>query len=470
MEKSDFKAIAKNSLLISWLEGMPAAIMLGIMDYYLIPFALFLNASNRQIGWIVSIPHLLASCAQLYAVNTIRFSGNRRNFLIVGTLFQAVILLPLGFLVWFSGPWRWAVLVLVVVFYRVSGNLVGTAWGSLVSDYFPPQRRGDYFGWRAQVTGAVGLLAVWIAGFFLTQMSAQHAALSFFILFMTASSARFLSANLMRKLVDVPNKDQKRHDFTFWMFLRRFRESNYVKFVFFVAGMTFATFLAAPYFAVYMLRSLHFNYLMYAAVQFASVVASLLAFPIWGRHGDVVGNAKILKITGAIIPIIPILWLFSKQCWVLVVIEAFSGFVWGGFNLCATNFIYDAVSPEKRVRCLGYFALMNGLAMSLGTFLGGMLVGHLPLLGGFRLLSLFLLSGILRAFAYGILSRYFREVRPEIRHTIPNAKLLFSVIGLNPLPEVLQEGIAFPFTISKKTFDAEWLTKQLENAQAQTHE
>ena len=74
----------KKSLEVSWKEGIPAAVMLGIMDYYLIPYALFLGATTREIGILVALPQLLAAIAQLFAVWVVKHAGSRLRFLIRG--------------------------------------------------------------------------------------------------------------------------------------------------------------------------------------------------------------------------------------------------------------------------------------------------------------------------------------------------------------------------------------------------
>jgi len=53
----------RRSLSISWKEGIPASVMLGITDYYIVPFGLFLGASPPEIGLLVAFPHLIGSVA-----------------------------------------------------------------------------------------------------------------------------------------------------------------------------------------------------------------------------------------------------------------------------------------------------------------------------------------------------------------------------------------------------------------------
>ncbi|MFA5159865.1 MAG: MFS transporter [Candidatus Omnitrophota bacterium] len=205
-----------------------------------------------------------------------------------------------------------------------------------------------------------------------------------------------------------------------------------MKFVFYVASIMFATNLAAPFFTVYMLRDLHFNYLLFMIIRFASVVAGLISFPIWGKHADAVGNAKVLTLTSFLIPAIPLLWMISPLPPYLVCVEIFSGFVWGGFNLCALNFIYDAVSSGKRIRCLSYFSFITGIAIFLGALGGGFLVEHVPPLRGSTILTVFLISGVLRFLSHFILSGKFREVRITSQK-ISSLELFFSVTGIRQL-------------------------------------
>jgi predicted MFS family arabinose efflux permease len=253
------------------------------------------------------------------------------------------------------------------------------------------------------------------------------------VLFVAAGLARLVALYYMSRMLELPFHESRDSHFTFWMFLRRFKESNFVKYVFFVSGVTFATHLAAPYFSVHMLRDLKFSYFSYMAVSLAPLLTSLVAFPIWGRHADQVGNARILKITSLLIPIIPLLWLYPRSPLPLFLVELFSGFVWGGFNLCATNFIFDAVTPAKRMRCLGYFNFINGTALFAGTWLGGALSDSLPVLFvGFPLLTLMVLSAGARFFMALILSRHFNEVRAEAM-PVTSAQLFFSVVGIRPI-------------------------------------
>jgi len=79
--------------------------------------------------------------------------------------------------------------------------------------------------------------------------------------------------------------------------------------------------------------------------------------------------------------------------------------------LCSANYILDATNVENRVR---YLALMNaavGVASGIGALVGGFLLTHLPPLWGYHSLTLFLISGLLRAVVVAAMLPGLPEVR-----------------------------------------------------------
>lgn len=422
----------RQSLSASWKEGIPGNIMLTITDFYLTPYALFLGAPHAAIGMLVAWPSLLGSIAQLFAAERVRHAQSRLKFLIWMTRLQGLVLIAAAGLCFWKGIVPVLILTVLTVFFKIIGNWIATAWGSLMSDYLEPHERGRYMGGRQLITGLAGMAALCAAGFFLDWIRPYSLSLGFGVLFLLTGIARLISSYLFRSMEDIPFEEKPESRFTFWMFIRRFRESNFVRFVLFSAGITFATHISAPYFGVYMLKDLNFNYFQYMSIFFVVALAVLVSSPAWGLIADRVGNAKILKLTGGLIPLIPLMWCVSTNWFYLLAVQIFGGVVWGGYNLCSSNFILDSVRPEKRVRVLSYFNLINGTALFLGASLGGFLAEYLPPLHGYSMMSLFLVSGVLRLFFYALPINRFKEVRANVQK-VSSRELFFSVLGIKSL-------------------------------------
>lgn len=420
------------SLDASWKEGIPAAVMISVTDYYLIPLGLLLGARIHEIGLLVAVPHLLGSIAQLMAVKAVDWMGSRLRFLVGGCVLQGLVLIPVAFLPFIDVPHRVGIFIALVMVFRILSNLIATAWGSLMSDYLIPEERGKYLGWRNRIAGFSGVTGLVAGGVLLQLLKARSPELGFCLLFLATAAARLLSAWLMSRMRDIGQERRSADDFTFPQFISRFRESNFVRFALYVSGITFAAHLTAPYVSVHLLNNLKFNYVEYMSVFLTSQVAQFVSFPIWGRHADIVGNARVLKTTSLLLPLIPIYWIFVSDLKWLLLFELMGGFVWGGFNLCAANYIFDAVTPEKRVRCLAYFSLLNGTALFLGATVGGYLADHVPLWFEHRIATLFLFGSAMRFAMHFILSRRFREVRASARD-VSSRDLFFSVAGIRPI-------------------------------------
>jgi len=101
--------------------------------------------------------------------------------------------------------------------------------------------------------------------------------------------------------------------------------------------------------------------------------------------------------TSCLIPLVAVVWLFSK-IWPIWHCAGFPA--WPGPDLTSVvNYLYDAHRARERTKYLGYFNCGNGLAAGLGALLGGYLMTHVPAFNGYQVLTVFLISGVLRATA-----------------------------------------------------------------------
>lgn len=420
----------KKSLRSSFLDGCFASAMLGFTEQYIIPFAIALKATKPQIGMLTAFPNLIASLAQLKAADFTERLKSRKRLInifvfIHACMFIPVILIP--FLFKENGAlWLILFITLLTSFY----TFPAPAWASLMSDHIPAASRGRYFGWRNRFLGAITVGCALMAGFILSVFGKGTYA-GFAVIFGLACLSRFASWYFLTRMFEPPMRVSERHYFSFWDFIKRAKNSNFARFVFYVGCVNFSVNIASPFFAIYMLQDLNFKYLTYTLIVTTATTSMLLTMRLWGRHADRVGNLKLIQTTSFLIPALPILWLFSHNVYYLIGIQIIGGFVWAGFNLAAMNFIYDAVIPEKRTRCIAYFNVINGAAICLGALSGGFLSRIIPQLFSYRLMSLFLLSGIMRAACAVIFLPAIREVRRVDK--VNNVDLFFSLIGFRPL-------------------------------------
>ena len=431
------------SMRASINDGVSHAVMLGCGESYLGAFSIFLRASTLQVGLLATLPQLFGAVMQwVGALNMDRFHS-RRLAVILGASTQAATLIPIALLPFLFGKGNLSILfllALMMVYYGANGSVV-PAWNSLIGDLVKQEVRGRFFGHRNRLTGMSTFISLSLAGVILHLFEkAGLAEVGFLVAFSAAFLARLNSVRWLSRYEDPGFRISPDQVFTFRQFLRRSPYSNFAKFVFFIGAINLGVAFSAPYFALYMLRDLHFSYVEFTVVIAVSTITQFFTFRYWGRLSDRFGNKKVLNLCGWGVALIPLLWLFSPHILYLILIQIFGGIVWSGFNLASANFIFDAVSPPKRARCVAYQGLVNGIFVFIGSLGGGYAAGHLPQsisLGlwtwkpSFMLLEVFLVSGLMRLAATAVFLRKFKEVRhvEPIRHR----ELIFRVSHIKPL-------------------------------------
>lgn len=398
------------SLKASFWDGVFASIMLGFTVNYITPFALLLGAKSFQIGLLSSLPQLFGSIVQLKSAEIVERLKSRVKVISSFIFLQALTWLFIYSVIFLPEKIQVKAFILLVIINTIFVSMATPVWASLMGDTVDKTIYGKYFSWRGKTLGFVNLASNFIAGFLLFVV--KDKIMGFVMLFTVAGISRIISGVYLTKMDDVHIGNGAANRFNYWQFIRRVRRSNFVKFVFYVSLINFATFVAAPFFPVYMLDELKFKYSIYTVLTTASAFSGLALLPFWGRFADRFGNAKVLKLTGKLVVTTPLLWLFSRNPVYLIVANAFAGYVWAGFNLAAVNFVFDASSKEVRTRCFAYLNFTNGIFIFLGALVGGWLATHLPgIIFGSGLLTLFLISGIMRLAVVLFLGNSFKEVR-----------------------------------------------------------
>jgi MFS family permease len=190
----------------------------------------------------------LSSLSQFFSVQVIYWVGGRLKLLVRLVLSQATLILCVAMLPLFPIAHPVGLLLICLILAAMCGGLAGPAWGSLMSDYVPAKKRGQYFGWRNRAVGTVTVASIVASGLLLNLFHQRYYSAGFWMIFSLAAAARYCSGYFISRMDEPPHRKDPANDFTFIMFLRRFRESNFLRFVVFSGCLTFATYLAAPFF------------------------------------------------------------------------------------------------------------------------------------------------------------------------------------------------------------------------------
>lgn len=433
------------SLRHSHRDAAAYAVMMGAGETYLSAFALFLKASPPQIGLLASLPPLLGSLAQVLSAWVGHRTGWRKALIVAGASVQAFAWLPIALLPLMLPALAVPCLIASAVLYHCGSHFASPQWASLMGDLVPLKSRGRFFARRTRMVSMLTFSALVAGGLLLSAFTdSGQTYRGFLALFAIALLARCVSVYHLTRMQDPGGHVAALEIPASREWWAKLRHSNFVRFSLFFALMQFSVALSSPYFSVYMLRDLQFTYFEFMMNTGMSVVAQFLTLNQWGRISDVFGNRRVLSATGLMLPILPLLWVFSDHLWYLLIVQTLSGMIWAGFTLSTGNFLFDLTRRENRATSMAIHNILASAGLFAGAMVGGVLaitlpaelsVGPLSVAWLSPLPVLFGVSALARIVVALILLPKIREVR-RVR-PISMRDMFFRVTRINALAGIV---------------------------------
>ena len=364
--KIDNKDI-RRGLYYSNLDGIVWAVMFGLAENFIVPFALLFGASVFQVSLITGFGQLGIGFSQLAGARFVNWLKKRKVLSITCNIIHACSwVLMFVFTAITRNPW------FVVIFYCLgltASNFGGPGWLSWMHDIMPRKVRGEYWGMRNRFMGIAQLLSITFAGIILylaRKNNFEEAAFGFLLI--AGFASRFSSAFLLNRQYEPPMKvTEESHTFKFYIFLTKLFTTNFGRFVFFIILITFSTNMVGPILPVYFLQTAHMNYLQFTAVMMAGAISSFTFMTYWGPLSDKYGSYRVLIISSLAFPLVGLGWALVRDFYLMIILQVFSGFVWAGVNLATSNFIFDAVRRENISKIMSYFNMLNTLFLFIGA-------------------------------------------------------------------------------------------------------
>ena len=387
-------------------DGMGQATLTGVVDNYLPAYAVLLGLSAAQIAIVAAFPGWVGSFIQIAGAWLARRGTSRKALILSGCAIQVAMLPAVLALPWLFPVYAYPILVACAALYHAGNHLMQPSWISLIGDHLPEGVRGRYFGRRTGLASVVGFTAMAAAGAVLHWFEAQGMArLGFAAVFAVGGLGRLYSLWQLSGVADPGLATDVERMTPDAGGLRRLSQSNFFRYSLSIGLMFAAVSFAGPFFTVYMLRELHFTYLEFMGNMAASAATQALLMPLWGRVRDVRCNRLVIVVSGALIPLVPMVWLFTTNYWILFLAQIIVGAAWSGYSLAATTFLYDTVPPARRALATAVHTVLSLSFWSAGAFFAAWLTTRMPtemtLFGetwvwGSQLLPMFALSAVLR--------------------------------------------------------------------------
>lgn len=381
-DKKRVEHLKKKARKISIMEGSASSISSGVGASYITPFAMAIGAQPIHISLISSITGLASPIAQFYSSKMIE-KYSRKKIVLTFVLLQALMWLPIAFLAiaFYKNFFQNYLPIALIVLYSILTVFSGFSyppWFSWMGDLVSENERGKYFGKRNTITGIIGLAAFMLAAVFLDSFKTHGFLLiGFAVLFALAFTFRFISFMLFHKQFSPRFKLKKGYYFSFMDFLKRM--DGFGKFAVYQGLFYFANTISGPFFTIYMIATLGFNYETFTIVSISASAFYLLFMPLAGKFSDRFGNRALLWTGNILFALVPVLWLFIKSPLYLVFIpQLISGIANAALTIAFTNFVYDSVSREHCPICTAYTNILAGIGIFVGSLAGGLFIKFAP--------------------------------------------------------------------------------------------
>ncbi|MCK5615916.1 MFS transporter [Candidatus Pacearchaeota archaeon] len=416
-KKLSEKELKKSSRKYSIKEGIYASAKGAFGDSFISPFAIAINTSSSMVAMLSSVAGLLGPLAQISGSKLME-NYSRKKIVSKAVFVESLMWLPLiaiALLFYFNimlGGLPFF-LLLTYAIYVIIGNLAAPAWFSWVGDIVDKKHRGRWFSKRTLLTGSVAAVLALASSFLLDHTKRQNTIIiGFIILFSLAFLARFASWRIFKKQYEPKMKMKKGNDFSFTQFILNARNNNFGRFAIFRAFLSFSMGISTPLIAVYLLRTLEFNYTTYMIITISGTFFSLAVMGLWGKFADKFGNYTTMQICCIFIPMYPILWIVSTSpVYLILVPSLIGGVAWAGFLLASGNFIYDNVEKEKRGAAVSYHNMLIGIGTFFGAGLGAFLIKFIKTDMVEPIIIIFIIGGIARMTAVFFFMPTIKEVR-----------------------------------------------------------
>lgn len=441
------QSVVDKSMRYATLEGACIGSSNTIINSYMTPFILALGATNIQIGLLNAARSLAETLAQIPGATLTKYAS-RKSVWNFSTIISKILWIPVLFLPLLGNDiFLFIILVAASHFFA---SLRNPAWTSLVGDLVPPEKRGHYFGRRNMIVGIAGLATAIIVGSII-------GILGFNFIFAISIALGFIAVYFFRRIYEsqFTKVYHYSHSISFspYNLVNAIKiNKNFVMLTLFLGLMNFAINVASPFFIVYELRELGIGYGWFTIAIVFNALVALIAQPYWGQLNDRYGDRKMLAVTGILIALTPLIWLFVTTPAGVVLAEGYSGFAMAGFDLVAFNFILAVTPAEKRASYVANHAFFKGLAVVAGAFIGGIAAQQFASSRLFWLTGLqiiFLLSLALRLLSLALIPK-LKDAAVRESDVVPVRYILWQAVAVEPvrgLAHTLSYATQYPYKL-----------------------
>ncbi|WP_178133862.1 MFS transporter [Vineibacter terrae] len=313
---------------------------------FLAGLAVEIGASNAAIGLLAAVPFAV-QLLQLPAVVLVERLRARRAICTWSAGIGRCFLLGAAVTPLLGAAGGMAALIALLALHQALAAIGGCAWNSWMRDLVSAAEHGRFFGQRTAATTALAIALAFLGSFVIDTWKGalpDHPALGYSVLFVLSALIGLFGVYLLSITPDQPMVPVDKRLHPFEMLSAPFRDQNFRRLIIFLSSWNFAANLAAPFFSVYMLKSLGYGMTTVMTLTIVSQLSNLAALGLWGALIDRFSNKALLRVCAPLFLACTLAWSLTGLPWLqpltiylLLAIHVLMGIATAGMALASNN-------------------------------------------------------------------------------------------------------------------------------------
>jgi MFS family permease len=250
-----------------------------------------------------------------------------------------------------------------------------------MKDLIPEKKLGTYFSRRTSYMQILGVVLSLVLALLIDYIKKNFPAneIDIYVFMFIGAGVSGLIGTIALSRVPEPESYLGKENILS-LLKRPLRDGNFRRLVVFNSAWQFALNLAAPFFTVFMLRSMNLSLPYIIGLSIVSQLFSILTVRVWGRYADKYSNKTIIAIGAPLYIICLLAWCFvgiyTNPLYSLVLlfgIHILMGISTAGINLSLTNIGLKLAPSNQSIVYLTANNIISALFSSLAPLLGGYL-------------------------------------------------------------------------------------------------
>ena len=276
----------------------------------------------------------------------------------------------------------------MLFFQHIFGDIAGASWNAWMKDMIPGSKLGSFFSHRSRMAQTLNVslsLATALGLDYIKKHYPSSEIMIYHLLFLAGGMLGMISVIL---LLRTPEPEASKMEGNLLsLFSRPIKNKNFRNLLVFNSFWAFALNLATPFFAVFMMKTMHLPVAYIIGLGIISQLSSIVSIKIWGRYSDRFSNKNIVAICAPLYIACILAFAFAASptnihtmLALLVAIHIVSGLATAGINLALSNIGIKLAPNDEAIAYITaknmFVAFFSTMAPIVGGLMADFFVSH----------------------------------------------------------------------------------------------